>query len=1047
MKGYFKCAWAIALSFIGNLVIAQSWQVVGSAEFSNGQATFTSVAIDGNNTAYVAYADGGYQDKATVMKYNGTNWVNVGSPGFSVGTAYYISLSILNNIPYVVYQDGGNSNKTSVMKYDGINWVAVGTQGFSVGVAKYTSISTSSGSIYVCFTDGGYGDKARVMYYDGSNWISLGSTTLTSGAVTQTKISKAFNGPFYLTYLDANSSLQVMRRAFVSGVGATWAWAYQGGGQISNYVSVATSPVNSGYGKFYVSFSDGSYSQKLSVWYEQISGVNPTTGDDTYTSGFIGGRGFSDGQVLFKGIAEDQSGILHTVFWDVANSSKATVKRFNGANWNNVGSTGFSLAQPGYVGIAINSAGTPYVVYQQYNVNSQPFRATVQAFLPKQNQTITFNPLATKTYGEAAFTLSATASSALPVSYSSSNTSVATVSGSSVTIVGAGTTNITASQAGDATFNAAPNVVQSLTINKASQTITFAPLPNKAVGDAPFNLTGSASSGLTVNYTSSNTAVATVSGSTITIIGVGSTTITAAQAGNSNYNPATSVQQTLTVTTAKLNQTITFNTLAAKTFGDLPFNLTATASSGLAVSYTSSDPTTATISGSTVTILKAGTVNITASQPGDATYNGASDVIRSVTINKANQTITFNALASKNVGDAPFNLLATASSGLPVTYTSSNPEVATVAGSTVAIVGGGITSITAWQNGDLNYNAAFIVIQNLTVNKLNQTISFAALSNKTVGDAPFNLTATASSGLSVSYTSSNPEVATVSGNTVTIVGVGITTFFASQAGNNMYNAAISAFQSLTVNPAKQNQTITFNALTAKTFGDASFNLTGSASSGLSVSYTSSDPTIASVAGFTVTILKAGTINITASQFGNSIFNAASEVVQSLTINKANQTITFTPFQVSNTFNLVATASSGLPVTFTSSNLAVATINGNVVTVVAAGSATITAAQPGNSNFNAAPNVTQPVVAVVTGLEPETALFAVYPNPVSEYLIIGTEHTQSKNIIVYQLDGRMVENLNTSDQEIKLSVAHYSPGMYYVKVNTKQATSILRFVKK
>lgn len=1047
MKVNFKYVLAITLSLIVELVIAQSWQVVGSAEFSNGQATFTSVAIDGNNTTYVAYADGGYQDKATVMNYNGTNWVNVGSPGFSVGTAYYISLSILNNIPYVVYQDGGNSNKISVMKYDGINWVAVGTQGFSVGVAKYTSISTSSGSIYVCFTDGGYGDKARVMYYDGSNWISLGSTTLTSGAVTQTKISKAFNGPFYLAYLDANSSLQVMRYAFVSGTGATWAWAYQGGGQISNYVSIATSPVNSGYGKFYVSFSDGAYSQKLSVWYEKVSGINPTTGYNTYTSGFIGGRGISDGVVYYNGVAEDQSGTLYTAYWDVANTSKATVKKFNGSSWAYVGSPGFSLAQPGYVGIAINSIGTPYVAYQQYNVNSQPFRATVQAFLPKQNQTITFNTLTSKTFGDASFNLTATTNSGLPVSYTSSDPTVASISGSTVTILKAGTVNITASQAGNATYNAAQDVVQSLTISKANQTITFAPLPSKAVGDAPFNLTGSASSGLTVSYTSSNTAVATVSGNTITIMGVGSTTITASQAGNSNYNPATSVQQTLTVTTAKSNQTITFNTLAAKTFGDLPFNLTATASSGLVVSYTSSDPTTASISGSSVTILKAGTVTITAFQLGDAIFNAASSVAQSLTINKANQTITFNALPSKSVGDAPFNLTAVASSGLPVTYTSSNPEVATVVGSTVTIVGGGITSITAWQNGDLNYNAAVIVIQNLTVNKLDQTVTFAALSNKNVGDAPFSLTATASSGLPVTYISSNPEVATVSGNTVTIVGAGITTFMASQAGDNVYNAAISAFQNLTVNPAKQNQTITFNSLTAKTFGDASFNLTGSASSGLSVSYTSSDPTIASVAGVTVTILKAGTVNITASQFGNSVFNAAADVVQPLTINKANQTITFSPFEVSNTFSLTASASSGLPVSFTCNNLDVATINGNVVTIVAAGSATITASQSGNGNVNAAPDVSQPLVAVVTGLESEASSFNLYPNPVWEYLTISTENSNAKKVTIYQMDGRIVDTIETNDYEIKLIVTTYSPGIYNVKIVSDQAVSIYRFVKK
>lgn len=85
-------------------------------------------------------------------------------------------------------------------------------------------------------------------------------------------------------------------------------------------------------------------------------------------------------------------------------------------------------------------------------------------------------------------------------------------------------------------------------ITKANQTITFGALASKTTTDAPFALTGTASSGLAVTYVSANPAVATVSGSTVTIVGVGSTLITASQAGDANYNAATSVPQTLTVT-------------------------------------------------------------------------------------------------------------------------------------------------------------------------------------------------------------------------------------------------------------------------------------------------------------------------------------------------------------------------------------------------------------------------------------------------------------------------------------------------------------------
>ncbi len=107
----------------------------------------------------------------------------------------------------------------------------------------------------------------------------------------------------------------------------------------------------------------------------------------------------------------------------------------------------------------------------------------------KTDQTITFGTLAAKTYGDATFGLTATSTSNLAVAYTSSNTAVATVSGSTVTIVGVGTTNITASQAGNASFNAAPNVIQSLAINKATLTAT-ADDKSRTYGDAnpPFTI-------------------------------------------------------------------------------------------------------------------------------------------------------------------------------------------------------------------------------------------------------------------------------------------------------------------------------------------------------------------------------------------------------------------------------------------------------------------------------------------------------------------------------------------------------------------------------
>jgi DNA/RNA endonuclease G (NUC1) len=89
------------------------------------------------------------------------------------------------------------------------------------------------------------------------------------------------------------------------------------------------------------------------------------------------------------------------------------------------------------------------------------------------------------------------------------------------------------------------------TITKADQAISFGSLPSMFANDAPFTLSGTTSSGLTVTYTSSNEAVATVSGNVITLVAAGTTTITASQPGDTNYNAATPVGQALTVSAAQ----------------------------------------------------------------------------------------------------------------------------------------------------------------------------------------------------------------------------------------------------------------------------------------------------------------------------------------------------------------------------------------------------------------------------------------------------------------------------------------------------------------
>ena len=392
------------------------------------------------------------------------------------------------------------------------------------------------------------------------------------------------------------------------------------------------------------------------------------------------------------------------------------------------------------------------------------------------------------------------------------------------------------------------------------------------------------------------------------------------------------------------SQTITFDALAAMTFGDAGFDPGATATSGLDVTYSSSAPSVASIAGNMVTIVGAGTTVITASQAGDADYIAATDVTQTLVVNQADQTIDLAPVSTKGDIDAPFEVGVSSTSGLLVTLTvSSGP--ATISGTTLTLTGDlGIVTITADQAGNDNYNAAPSVVQSFeVVTKQAQTITFGALAAVTFGGADFNLAATASSTLNVSYSSSDPSVASIAGNMVTIVGAGTTIITASQAGDINYIAAPDVAQNLVVN--KADQTINFGMLSAVTFGGASFNLTATASSTLNVSYSSSDPSVASIAGNMVTIVGAGTTVITASQAGDDDYIAAMDVAQDLVVNQADQTITLTPVADKVTtdapFDVAVSSTSGLAVTLTVNGPA--TISATTLTLEGtSGTVTITA---------------------------------------------------------------------------------------------------------
>jgi len=321
--------------------------------------------------------------------------------------------------------------------------------------------------------------------------------------------------------------------------------------------------------------------------------------------------------------------------------------------------------------------------------------------------------------------------------------------GSGKTVTATGYT-LGGTKAGNYILSAQPTGITA-DITKGSQTITFDILPARTFGDESFDLTATASSGLAVSYISSDESVATVSGNTVTIVGIGSTTITASQAGNGTYLAATSVARNLTINSpAQQAQTITFDPLAAKTYGNTTFDLTATASSGLPVSYFSSDESVATVSGNTVTIIGSGTTTITASQAGNIFYGAATSVDQILTVNKKSLTITGVAAANKTYDGT---ITATLSGGaLNGIINSDNVTIVAGSGAFVdANVGTGktVTAIGYSLNGAKAGN--YILSAQPTVGTANITAASLTIIDVTAANKTYDGT----------------DVATLSGGTLT----------------------------------------------------------------------------------------------------------------------------------------------------------------------------------------------------------------------------------------------------------------------------------------
>jgi len=332
---------------------------------------------------------------------------------------------------------------------------------------------------------------------------------------------------------------------------------------------------------------------------------------------------------------------------------------------------------------------------------------------------ITTQPADATADATASVTFSVTATGTPPLSYQwtkdgaeLAGANAATLTIASVHALHAGEYRVTITNAaGSVTSRAAI-----LTVNRLPQTIVFEEFAPKRIDDEPFTLQAAASSGLPVVFTSSDPAIATTELATVTLRGIGETILTASQPGDEFYLPAEPVSRTLVVAPAPPGILAAPTDLVADALTDVVFAVTANGTPPLRYQwYFEEQP----IAGATDATLTLAAVRTTAM----GTYhvvvtNDVGHVICSpvtLWVHRLQQTLTFGELPAVTTHAAPFTLAASASSGLSVAFSSDNPAVATVDGTTVTITGAGTATITASQFGDTAYLPADSVSRTLTV--------------------------------------------------------------------------------------------------------------------------------------------------------------------------------------------------------------------------------------------------------------------------------------------------------------------------------------------
>ena len=396
-----------------------------------------------------------------------------------------------------------------------------------------------------------------------------------------------------------------------------------------------------------------------------------------------------------------------------------------------------------------------------------------------------------------------------------------------------------------------------------------------------------------------------------------------------------------------LDQTIDFEALSNATYGGDNIELTATSSSGLVISYTSSNTQIANIVNGEIVVKKAGTCNITASQSGDDTYKSAADVVQAFVVHKKGITVTANANQTKVYGDAEPTLTYTADALVGADTFSG--ELSRVIGENAGNYVISQNTLTAGANYDITFAGADFNISQKAI-----TVTADANQTKIYGDAEPILTYTADALVGAD---------TFSGELSRVIGENAGNYVISQntltAGAN-YDIT---FAGADFNISQKAITVTADANQTKIYGDAEPILT-----------------------YTADAL------VGADTFSGALGRESGENVGFYEINIGN-------LSAGNNYNL----------TFNS------------------------------ENFEITASLSERIL--------EASDVSIYPNPTKSNLYINNSAENKLNIRVIDLNGKVIIKTSSDSNKIRLDMEIYPSGVYSVIIEFEDSSVVKKIIKK